>query len=138
MVEARVRVIYGDTDKMGVVYYANYFRYFELARSEFFRALGGSYAELEKSGFGLPVVDARCRYKAPAAYDDVLLVETVLSELRRVSLTFDYRIRREGDARVLTEGQTVHACVGSDGKPAPFPEPTEKLLRPAVAQLSKR
>lgn len=138
MVEARLRVIYGDTDKMGVVYYANYFRYFEFARSEFFRALGGSYADFEKSGYGLPVVDASCRYRAPAAYDDLLLVETVLSELRRVSLTFDYQIRKEGSARVLTEGRTVHACVGSDGRPAPFPEAMVQLLEPALGQLTKR
>src|SRR5258707_9114603 len=82
MIEARVRVIYGDTDQMGVVYYANYFRYFELARSEYFRARGGSYRELELEGRFLPVVEASCSYKGSARYDDLLLIRTQVSELR--------------------------------------------------------
>ena len=74
MFQAQVRVIYGDTDQMGVVYYANYLRYFELARSELLRAHGKSYREMEAEGFSLPVVEATCRYLAPERYEDLLLV----------------------------------------------------------------
>ncbi|ADO72590.1 acyl-CoA thioesterase [Stigmatella aurantiaca] len=123
MVEARLRVIYGDTDQMGVVYYANYFRYFEFARSEYFRARGGSYREVEKEGFLLPVIEASCRYKASARYDDVLLIRPTVSELRHASLTFTYEVFREGDSpSLLCTGRTVHACVGRDGKPRRMPE----------------
>ncbi|WP_225409806.1 acyl-CoA thioesterase [Stigmatella hybrida] len=129
MVEARLRVIYGDTDQMGVVYHANYFRYFEFARSEYFRARGGSYRELEKEGFLLPVVDLSCQYKVPARYDDVLLVRAKVSELRRASLTFSYEMFREEDlATLLSTGHTTHACVGRDGKPRRMPEFLTRLI----------
>lgn len=121
MFEARLRVIYGDTDQMGVVYYANYFRYFEFARAEYLRENGGNYREMEREGWFLPVVDAQCSYKASARYDDVLRIRTRISELRRASLTFEYEVRREGDDKVLCLGRTVHACVGRDGKPVRLP-----------------
>lgn len=128
MVEAKLRVIYGDTDQMGVVYYANYFRYFEFARSEYFRARGGSYRELEKEGSFLPVVEAQCSYKVPARYDDVLLIRAHVSELKRASLTFSYEIRREGEDRILCTGRTVHACVGRDGRPTRIPDAIARLI----------
>ncbi|MCA2979701.1 MAG: acyl-CoA thioesterase [Myxococcaceae bacterium] len=128
LVEARTRVIYGDTDQMGVVYYANYLRYFELARSEFFRALGGSYVELERQGYGLPVVEAGARYRVPARYDDVIVIAARLAQLRRASLRFEYVVRREGDGVALVEGHTVHACVGPGGKPTGLPAAVVRLL----------
>ena len=130
MVEARIRVIYGDTDQMGVVYHANYFRYFEFSRGEFFRAHGGSYRELERDGLLLPVVEANVAYKAPARYDDLLRVRVRVSELRRASLTFAYEVVRE-DApdKLLTTGHTVHACTGRDGRPTRLPEPLVSLLK---------
>ncbi|MCP3064861.1 acyl-CoA thioesterase [Myxococcus sp. K38C18041901] len=129
MVEARLRVIYGDTDQMGVVYYANYFRYFEFARSEFFRARGGSYRELEGSGWMLPVAEASCAYKAPARYDDMLVIRASVSELRRASVVFTYELFREGEPRtLLCTGRTLHACVGRDGKPTRLPESVARLL----------
>ncbi|MBZ4401770.1 thioesterase family protein [Myxococcus faecalis] len=129
MVEARLRVIYGDTDQMGVVYYANYFRYFEFARSEFFRARGGSYRELEGSGLMLPVAEASCAYKAPARYDDMLVIRASVSELRRASVVFTYELFREGEPRtLLCTGRTLHACVGRDGKPTRLPESVARLL----------
>ncbi|WP_375758579.1 acyl-CoA thioesterase [Corallococcus exercitus] len=128
MVEARLRVIYGDTDQMGVVYYANYFRYFEFARSEFFRAHGGSYRELESTGLLLPVVEASAHYKASARYDDLLLIRTTLGELRRASLVFTYELLRDGDSpTLLCTGRTMHACVGRDGKPQRLPEAIARL-----------
>ncbi len=122
MVEARLRVIYGDTDQMGVVYYANYFRYFEFARSEYLRARGGSYRTLEAEGFLLPVVEASCQYKASARYDDMLLIRAWVSELRRASLTFTYELLREGEPpTLLCTGRTVHACIGREGRPQRLP-----------------
>ncbi len=128
VVHAKTRVIYGDTDQMGVVYYANYFRYFELSRSEFFRSLGGSYVDLERDGFGLPVVEANARYRSPAKYDDVIAIEVRLAELNRASLRFDYVVRRESSGDELVTGHTVHACVGPDGKPAGLPKSVMQLL----------
>ncbi len=121
-IEAHLRVIYGDTDQMGVVYYANYFRYFELARGHFLRSHGLSYREIEKEGALLPVTEAHCDYRAPARYDDQLVVETTLSELRRASLRFSYRILREPGRQLLCTGHTVHACVGREGRPFRIPE----------------
>ncbi|MBX5480298.1 MAG: acyl-CoA thioesterase [Myxococcaceae bacterium] len=138
MVEARLRVIYGDTDQMGVVYYANYFRYFEFARSEYFRAKGGSYATLEKEGSFLPVVEASCTYKAPAKYDDVLLIRTEVSELKRASLAFSYEIRREGDGQLLCTGRTIHACVGKDGRPMRLPEAVTRLFNSEPGQNPRK
>lgn len=130
MVEARLRVIYGDTDQMGVVYHANYFRYFEFSRIEFFRAHGHSYRDLERDGILLPVVEAQAFYKAPARYDDLLLIRATLSKVRRVSLTFQYEIVREEEpSRILTTGHTVHACVGRDGKPTRLPDLLVQLFQ---------
>lgn len=122
MVEARLRVIYGDTDQMGVVYYANYLRYFEFARSEFFRAHGGSYTEMERAGALLPVVEAHCNYKASARYEDLLVIRCRVSELKRVTVTFAYEVIREADGALLSTGHTTHACVGRDGRPVRIPE----------------
>ena len=128
--EARLRVIYGDTDQMGVVYYANYLRYFELSRSEYFRAVGGSYRDLEATGLGLPVVEAAAQYKASARYDDVLVVRVRLTELRRVTMRFDYEVVRESDQVLLATGHTVHACVTREGKPTRLPDAVVRLLAP--------
>lgn len=132
MVEARVRVIYGDTDQMGVVYYANYFRYFELARVEFLRAQGSSYRDIEAEGVMLPVVEAHCYYRAPARYDDLLVIETTLSAVRRASISFEYAIRREGEAQLLCTGSTMLACVNKDGRPMRLPERILQLLGEAA------
>jgi len=122
MFQARVRVIYGDTDQMGVVYYANYLRYFELARSEFLRAHGRSYREMEAEGLNLPVVEATCRYVAPARYEDLLAVGIEVPAVTRVTLTFRYQVTREGESAVLCTGSTVHACLGKGGRPARLPD----------------
>jgi acyl-CoA thioester hydrolase len=129
MVEARVRVIYADTDQMGVVYYANYFRYFEIGRTEFFRALGRTYRELEATESFLPVVEAFCHYHASARYDDLLRVRTRLQTVRRASIAFEYEILRNEDPNIISTGHTVHACVDKSGKPTRIPESVMRLLR---------
>jgi acyl-CoA thioester hydrolase len=128
MFQVRQRVIYGDTDQMGVVYYANYLRYFEHARNEFFRARGGTYRAFEAQGLMLPVVEAAVSYRAPARYDDLLLIGTDITAVSRVRLTFVYEVRREDEAAVLCAGHTVHACVTTAGKPARLPEYVAQLV----------
>src|SRR5262244_1468859 len=92
-----IRVIFGDTDQMGVVYYANYLRYFESARAAYWRDLGKSYQELVAWGVALPVIEAHCVYKKSAYYEDLLLVDVSVSELRAASLRFAYRVLRGSD-----------------------------------------
>jgi acyl-CoA thioester hydrolase len=111
----QLRVIYGDTDQMGVVYYANYLRFFEASRNEFIRAKGLRYRDFEESyALMLPVVEAAVQYRQPARYDDLLTVEATLAAARRASARFDYRVLREGE--LLATGHTVHACVDPGGK----------------------
>lgn len=128
MVEARVRVIYGDTDQMGVVYHANYFRYFEVARIEFLRAKGSSYRDIEREGVMLPVVEAHCHYKAPARYDDLLVIEASVAAVRRASIAFEYTVRRDGESQILCTGSTMLACVNKEGRPMRLPERVLRLL----------
>lgn len=129
MVPTQLRVIYGDTDQMGVVYYGNYLRYFEAGRNEFLRAKGARYRDLERElRIHLPVVEAQVRYRHPARYDDLLRIETEVAEIRRASLRFTYRIHREDDDRLLVEGGTIHACVDWDHEPAKLPPRLLDLL----------
>jgi len=121
MIKMEIRVIYGDTDQMGVVYYANYLRFFEAARNEFIRGKGLRYRDIEaEHGLLLPVVEVAVQYKQPARYDDLVTVEISLTEVRRASARFGYRILR-GEALLVT-GHTVHACVGLDGRVQRMPE----------------
>ena len=128
MVKTEIRVIYGDTDQMGVVYYGNYLRYFEASRNEWLRAKGANYRDIEAAhAIYLPVSEVKVSYKRPARYDDVITVEARLGELGRVSLRFDYRVVRGED--ILALGHTVHVCLGHDGGIREFPEPMLALLR---------
>ena len=122
------RPIYGDTDMMGVVYYANYFRYFEAGRTEFLRAVGFQYKDFERSGFALPVVSASARYHAPARYDDELALETTLSEVRFSTVRMTYRLVRVTDESLIATGETRHACIGPDGRVVRLPQEFLKLL----------
>jgi acyl-CoA thioester hydrolase len=119
------RVLYGDTDAAGVVYYGNYMRYFELGRTEYMRDLVQiSYREIEDRGLVLPVIECYARYKASAAYDDMLVIETSINELKNVSCRFSYRIFRkeEGNSQtLLVKGYTVNASVDRSGKLTKFP-----------------
>lgn len=127
--EALLRVRYAETDKMGVVYHANYLIWFEIGRTEFCRARGFSYRDMEESENAfLVVVESYCRYKAPAYYDDVLLVRTHITELRRRSLRFGYEIVREADGAVIAEGETGHVVTDSNGRVRTFPAGFAELL----------
>ncbi len=110
------RVIYGDTDQMGVSYYANYLRWFEMGRNDFMRKIGIPYTSIEKSGIMFPVIEVSCRYHLPARYDDEVVIETSLTDLAPVSLTFSYRLLREGDDQLLATGWTKHASVDREGQ----------------------
>ena len=130
-----IRVLYGDTDAAGVVYYANYLRYFEMGRTEYMRALVLSYREIEDLGLLLPVIECYSRYKAPAAYDDLLTIETSLAELKNVSCRFNYRIYKnysEDSRTLLSKGYTINASVNREGKltrlPAHILKKLEKIL----------
>jgi acyl-CoA thioester hydrolase len=127
MVLTEIRVIYGDTDQMGFVYYANYLRFFESGRNEYLRAKGVPYRGIEEElGIRLPVVEAGIQYKQPARYDDLLVVETTLAQLRRASARFEYVVRRGTEA--LVTGHTVHACIDFDGAIQRLPEPLRARL----------
>jgi len=118
------RVLYGDTDAAGVVYYANFLRYFEKGRTEYMRDLVLTYREIEDHGLVLPVIECYSRYKAPASYDDLLIIETSLAELKPLSCRFTYRIYRDnsGNSRtLLVKGYTVHASVNREGRLTKLP-----------------
>jgi acyl-CoA thioester hydrolase len=129
MAKTEIRVIYGDTDQMGVVYYGNYLRFFEGARSDFLREKGTRWRDVESAhGVYLPVIEAKVNYKRPAFYDDLLVVETTLAELGRASLRFEYKVLRRDD--LLATGHTVHACVNKQGEIREFPAAFSDRLRP--------
>lgn len=116
------RVSYGETDAMGVVYYANYLHLFERGRSELIRSLGLSYQMVEDRGFFLPVREAQCRYLAPARYDDLIHIHTGFSGQTRASMSFIYEITSEDKDTILARGSTQHAVVNAQGKPVRIPD----------------
>ena len=120
------RVLYGDTDAAGVVYNANYLRYFEIGRTEMMREWVCTYREIEKMGIVLPVTECFTRFKAPAHYDDLLTIETSIDTLRKVSCRFHYRITRQDQTeekpKLLVKGYTVHASINKQGKLVQLPE----------------
>ena len=110
------RVIYGDTDTMGIVYHANYLRWFEMGRNELFRHLGMPYTAIEAQGLMLPVSEVKCKFMAPAKYDDVLVIETSVNKDFRAGIQFDYRIFNEDESVTHTTGYTRHAFVNEKGR----------------------
>jgi acyl-CoA thioester hydrolase len=110
------RVIYGDTDRMGVAYHANYLRWFEIGRSELFRHLGLTYAEMEDRGIFLPVSEAFCKFVFSARYDDLITIEATIDPTVRAGIKFDYRILGPDEGRLLARGYTKHAFLDPHGK----------------------
>jgi acyl-CoA thioester hydrolase len=131
--ETRLRVRYAETDQMGVVYHANYFVWFEIGRVELLRQLGFSYRDMEaKDGCGIAVIDARCRYKAPARYDDEVIVRTHLKYIRESLIQFEYELARADDGTVLAEGDTTHIVVDPQMKKVPLPDKYVAAFRAAM------
>ncbi|HVS20178.1 MAG TPA: thioesterase family protein [Planctomycetota bacterium] len=129
--EHRLRVRYGETDQMGVVYHANYLVYMEEGRTRLMEALGCSYSELERSGWALVVRKAELRYRAPARYDEELIIRTAVDRVGGGSVRFVYEVRRAADGTLLAEGSTELACLdrrAGDGKAALLPERVRELL----------
>lgn len=126
------RVIYGDTDTMGFAYYANYLRWFEIGRTEMFRSLGLSYHSIEERGIFLPVAEARCKYRSPVRYDDLLVIETALQKGVKAGLTFVYRILQEKDASCAAEGCTRHPFMDKAGKVVRPPDFVRKVLKDSL------
>jgi acyl-CoA thioester hydrolase len=122
------RVIYGDTDTMGVVYYANYLRYFEAGRNEILRAMGIRYREMEQMGFMLPVAEASIKYRTPAHYDDELELETAIAEVRHASVRIAYRLFRKSDDALVATGETMHACMTKDGRVTRLPNLVRTMI----------
>lgn len=126
-----LRVRYAETDRMGVVYYANYLVWFEVARADLMRSMGWTYRQMEESGVILPVIEAHCEYKRPARYDDEIEVRTTASIESPVRMTFTYEIsikHDRGEAVVAATGHTCHAATTPEGKPCRLPDRVREVF----------
>jgi acyl-CoA thioester hydrolase len=121
-------VRYAETDTMGVVYYANYLVWFEVARADLLREAGWSYREMEADGYMLPVLEASCVYRQPARYDDEINVKTTGTLVSPVRVKFTYDVVRPVDDVRLAAGYTVHASIGRGGRPCRLPDRVCQLL----------
>ncbi len=130
------RVAYADTDRMGVVYYANYLVLFERGRTELLRHMGFCYRDIEENDkVFLPVIESSCQYMAPAYYDDLIRVRTFVSDVGRASVSFRYEIENVQTGRALVKGSTKHPFVSQSWKPVRAPEKVRKALLAAKEQL---
>ena len=140
--ETTVRVRYAETDQMGVVYHGNYFTWFEIGRVEFCRQVGFEYKrmEIEDDSF-IVVVEASCRYKKPARFDELLTVRTRVTGSQRRTIRFGYEIFREGSEELIATGETLHVICDGKGRPKSLPEKYRRFFPPANADgraLTKR
>ena len=131
--EVEFRVRYGETDQMKVVYHANYLVWCEIGRTDLIRMLGTSYADIERQGVSLAVVDASLRYHAAAKYDDMIRVRTTLVEARSRTVTFDYLIENAETGVKLVTARTTLASINDEGKLVSMPDHLRKSLESAVA-----
>ena len=133
--ETRFRVRYAETDQMGVVYHSNHFIWFEVGRVELLRQLGFNYKDMERSDdCYIAVVDARCRYKAPAHYDDEIMVRTCLKNVRERLIHFGYELLRADSGELLAEGETTHIVADAQMQPRALPEKYMQVFRAAVGK----
>ena len=133
--ETRLRVRYAETDQMGVVYHANHFIWFEVGRVELLRRLGFSYKDMEQQdNCFIAVVDARCRYKAPARYDDEIVVKTWLKNIRESVIHFGYELLRADDRSLIAEGETTHIVADAQMRKTVLPEKYMKAFREAAGK----
>lgn len=128
--ETQIRVLYRDTDKMGVVYHANYIVFYEAARNELFRAVGLPYTMLEAQGIVTPIIEVESKYKAPAYYDDLLTVRATVRELPEVRMVVEYEVFNQ-DGKLLNTGRTILGYVNMERmRPCRAPKELIDLLRP--------
>jgi len=132
-VDLDLRVRYAETDRMGVVYYANYLTWFEVGRAEYCRSNGFDYVDLEKLGYQLVVGEAHCKYRQPARYDEIVTVRTWLQDVRRRSVIFRYVVFRKDTGEVLVGGETKHLCIDAQGRSRTIPEPYYTYLYRSLA-----
>ena len=123
-----VRVRYAETDKMGVVYYANYLVWFEIGRTEWLRETGWTYRDMEINGQALPVIESHCEYKLGARYDDEIEIKTEARLVSAVRIAFDYKVLRRFDGALLATGHTVHVTIDAAGRPTRLPGRVRELL----------
>jgi acyl-CoA thioester hydrolase len=136
--KTKIRVRYGETDQMGIVYHPNYYIYFEMGRSEFLRELGHmSYKDMEESGIMMPLIETHCKYILPAKYDDELIVETSVKNVTVVRMIFYYRLFRAEDGILLAEGETSHAFVNKAGKPINLKKVNKQLFEKLCSFIAK-
>jgi acyl-CoA thioester hydrolase len=124
----KVRVLFADTDAMGVVYHTNYIKWFELGRNEFMRQLGVPYTELGKLGLNLPLIKVSCEYLKFATYDQLLIIETEFDYIKKARIRFNSRIWDGNKENLLVEGYTVHVCTNNDGKIRRIPQLLLELI----------
>ncbi len=138
VLETRLRVRYAETDQMNVVYHSNYIIWFEVGRVEFMRQLGFTYREMElHDQLHLPVVEVRCRYKAPARYDDEIVIRTHIHRLRSSLIQFQYEVLRPSDGLLLAEGESTHVVVNARMERAPFPEKYRNVFRQVAGHVAE-
>jgi acyl-CoA thioester hydrolase len=131
--ETQIRVRYAETDQMGVVYHSNFFVWFEVGRVELLRELGFSYKEMEEQDEAhIVVVEAKCSFRKPARYDDVIRIRSRILEARKRTIRFGYEIYRQGTGDLLATGETTHVICNRQGRPKTLPEKYRTLLRPAA------
>lgn len=126
MFQFKTFVRYSETDQMGVVYYANYFVYFEAARTQLLKKEGKSYGQFEREGVYIPVLEAHCKYKSPLFYEDEIVVNCWISEVKNTSFKFEYEVLKNG--KVVAEGFTRHCCTTKDLKPVKIPDDLRKII----------
>ena len=124
----KVRVLYADTDAMGIVYHTNYIKWFEMGRNELMRQLGVAYSELEKLSLNLPLTKVSCHYLSSAKYDQLLTIETKIDYIKRASVKFNSFIWDNNMEKLLVEGYTIHACTNSEGKIQKLPQMIINLM----------
>lgn len=135
--ETTIRVRYQETDQMGVVYHSNYFVWFEIGRTEFFRELDLEYKVMEENNILVPVVDVGCKYKVSAKYDDELIIKTKAVLLKSVKIKFEYEIFRSSDKKLLATGYTIHAFTSNDLKIINFKNNHEDLFNKIQKTIDK-
>jgi len=129
--KTKITVRYAETDRMGVVYYANHLVWFEIARTEFLKSKGISYRDMEeKDGLGLMVAESHVKYRSPVTYDDEIIVKTWMSEVKQSNLAFDYKITC--GERLVAEGRTCHVFVNKQRKPVKIPSSFIKTVTVSV------